>query len=366
MALKRSNGSGSVYKMKHKKLRKPFRAVITTGWTDEGKPIRKTLGTYASQKEAYEALALFSNNPTALEKKRVITVEQCFQWYFEEAERMGLSAGRIEVIDSVKKLMKPIHHMDITVLKTAHVQAIFDKFTYSQSYQQVVKSALVKMCNIAIKNEVISKNYMRDIIISKKAAPIKKATPFTQEDIYKLWLHQDELIVRIILIYIYTGVRLNELLTMKVDDIHLKERYMVGGSKTDAGRDRIIPIAECIAPFVQEFYNAALFKRTTHLFDEVIGKTNFRNRLADLCERLGIARRKPHDTRHTFITLCSDHDIPEIIVKHIVGHATSKNITQGVYTHKTIEQYIEAVNKLPFGDGLQKVEQRLSNRLENA
>ena len=366
MALKRSNGSGSVYKMKHKKLRKPFRAVITTGWTDEGKPIRKTLGTYASQKEAYEALALFSNDPSALEKKRVITVEQCFQWYFEEAERMGLSAGRIEVIDSVKKLMKPIHHMDITVLKTAHVQAIFDKFTYSQSYQQVVKSALVKMCNIAIKNEVINKNYMRDIIISKKAAPIKKATPFTQEDIYKLWLHQDELIVRIILIYIYTGVRLNELLDMKVDDIHLKERYMVGGSKTDAGRDRIIPIAECIAPFVQELYSTAKFKRSTSLFDGVMGKTNYRNRLASVCEKLGLEKRKPHDTRHTFITLCSDYEIPEIIVKHIVGHATSKNITQGVYTHKTIEQYIDAVNKLPHGEALKKVEQRLSNRVENA
>lgn len=366
MALKRSNGSGSVYKMKHKKLRKPFRAVITTGWTDEGKPIRKTLGTYASQKEAYEALALFSNDPTALERKRVITVEQCFQWYFEEAERMGLSAGRIEVIDSVKKLMKPIHHMDITILKTAHVQAIFDKFTYSQSYQQAIKSVLVKICNIAIKNEVISKNYMSDIIIRKKAAPIKRATPFTQEDIYKLWLHQDDLTVRIILIYIYTGVRLNELLNMKVDDIHLKERYMVGGSKTDAGRDRIIPIAECIVPFVQELYSTAKFKRSMHLFDGVMGKTNYRGRLASVCEKLGIKKRKPHDTRHTFITLCSDYEIPEIIVKHIVGHATSKNITQGVYTHKTIEQYIDAVNKLPHGDDLKKVEQRLSNRVENS
>lgn len=366
MALKRSNGSGSVYKMRHKKLRKPFRAVITTGWTDEGKPIRKTLGTYASQKEAYEALALFSNDPTALEKKRVITVEQCFQWYFEEAERMGLSVGRIEVINAVKKMMKPILPMDITALRTAHVQPYFDNFTYSKSYQEVIKSTLIKTCNIAIKNEVISKNYMRDIIISKKAAPIKRATPFTQEDIYKLWMYQDDLTVRIILIYIYTGVRLNELLNMKVDDIHLKERYMVGGSKTDAGRDRIIPIAECIAPFIQELYATAKFKRSICLMDGIIGQDGYRRKLTEICERLGMDRRKPHDTRHTFITLCSDYSIPEIIIKNIVGHSTQNNITQGVYTHKTIDQYIDAVNKLPFGDSLQKVEQRLSNRLENA
>ena len=103
-----------------------------------------------------------------------------------------------------------------------------------------------------------------------------------------------------------------------------------------------------------------------HLFDGVMGKTNYRGRLASVCEKLGIKKRKPHDTRHTFITLCSDYEIPEIIVKHIVGHATSKNITQGVYTHKTVEQYIDAVNKLPHGDDLKKVEQRLSNRVENS
>ena len=366
MALKRSNGSGSVYKMKHKKLRKPFRAVITTGWTDEGKPIRKTLGTYTSQKEAYEALALFSNDPSALEKKRVITVEQCFQWYFEEAERMGLSAGRIDVIHSVKKLMKTVHRMDITVLRAAHVQPIFDKFTYSKSYQEVIKSALIKMCNIAIKNEVLVKNYMKDIIISKNATSIKKANAFREEDIHKLWLHCDETIVKIVLIYIYTGVRLSELLCMKVDDIHLKERYMIGGSKTDAGRDRIIPIAECIIPFIQELYATAKFKQSIYLMDGIIGKDVYRRKLTEICERLGLDRRKPHDTRHTFITLCSDYNISEIIVKNIVGHATSNNITQGVYTHKTIEQYIDAVNKLPYGDGLKIVEQRLSNRLENA
>ena len=366
MALKRSNGSGSVYKMKHKKLRKPFRAVITTGWTDEGKPIRKTLGTYASQKEAYEALALFSNDPSALEKKRVITVEQCFQWYFEEAERMGLSAGRIEVINAVKKMMKPILPMDITALRTAHVQPYFDNFTYSKSYQEVIKSTLIKTCNIAIKNEVLIKNYMKDIIISKNATSIKKATPFREEDIHKLWLHQDEQIVKIVLIYIYTGVRLSELLSMKVNDIHLKERYMVGGSKTDAGRDRIIPIAECIAPFIQELYATAKFKRSICLMDGIIGQDGYRRKLTEICERLGMDRRKPHDTRHTFITLCSDYSIPEIIIKNIVGHSTQNNITQGVYTHKTIDQYIDAVNKLPFGDSLQKVEQRLSNRLENA
>ena len=56
MAMKRANGTGSVYKMKHKNLRKPYRAVITAGWTAEGKPIKRSLGTFAKQADAYQAL----------------------------------------------------------------------------------------------------------------------------------------------------------------------------------------------------------------------------------------------------------------------------------------------------------------------
>ena len=39
MAMKRANGTGTVYKMKHKALRKPYRAVVTLGYNSEGKPL---------------------------------------------------------------------------------------------------------------------------------------------------------------------------------------------------------------------------------------------------------------------------------------------------------------------------------------
>lgn len=51
MAMKRANGTGTVYKMKHKALRKPYRAVVTLGYNSEGKPLRKSIGTFATQKK---------------------------------------------------------------------------------------------------------------------------------------------------------------------------------------------------------------------------------------------------------------------------------------------------------------------------
>lgn len=55
----------------------------------------------------------------------------------------------------------------------------------------------------------------------------------------------------------------------------------------------------------------------------------------------------PHDTRHTFVTLASNYGMDRYVLKAIVGHTQSKDITADVYTHKTIEQYIEEVNKIP-------------------
>ena len=79
-----------------------------------------------------------------------------------------------------------------------------------------------------------------------------------------------------------------------------------------------------------------------------------------MCQNLNLGDHKPHDTRHTFISMASNVGIDEVIIKRIVGHSSKNNITQEVYTHKTIQQYIDAVNKLPFGDAL-KGEQQLSN-----
>ena len=78
MAMKRANGTGSVYKMKHKPLRKPYRAVITAGWTAEGKPIKRSLGTFAKQADAYQALAQFASNPDAFAERKMTTFGQVF------------------------------------------------------------------------------------------------------------------------------------------------------------------------------------------------------------------------------------------------------------------------------------------------
>lgn len=192
MAMKRANGTGTVYKMKHKALRKPYRAVVTLGYNSEGKPLRKSIGTFATQKEAYNALALFSTNPQ-IQEERKITFGQCFDWRMEEAERQGLSKGRIKSMHVVRKLVEHLFNIEMRNLRAAHLQSIFDNSTHTKSYQKLIKAIIVSVGTLAVKQEVIPRNYLSDIIINKNATPIKKANIFTNLALYELWKHSDDI-----------------------------------------------------------------------------------------------------------------------------------------------------------------------------
>ena len=52
---------------------------------------------------------------------------------------------------------------------------------------------------------------------------------------------------------------------------------------------------------------------------------------------------KPHDTRHTFVTKAQEAKINEYMIKLMVGHEIN-DVTEKVYTHRTIKDFREAIN----------------------
>lgn len=53
----------------------------------------------------------------------------------------------------------------------------------------------------------------------------------------------------------------------------------------------------------------------------------------------------PHDCRHTAATKLFNAEVNSTIIKLILGHS-SDDVTERVYTHKTYEQLVEAINKI--------------------
>ncbi len=54
---------------------------------------------------------------------------------------------------------------------------------------------------------------------------------------------------------------------------------------------------------------------------------------------------KPHDTRHTCVSLLTTAGVDERLIKKIVGHK-GLDVTQVVYTHIEVEELLEAINKI--------------------
>lgn len=155
-----------------------------------------------------------------------------------------------------------------------------------------------------------------------------------------------------LLIYIYTGCRLSELLSLDRKQIHIDEpcnddgverkiSYIITGSKTEAGRNRIIPIHEGIKQYVID----ELINKKERIFDSK--RTWFyMTVLYALNDQLGM-NHKMHDTRDTFASLCQLYNIDIYIRKKVLGHKLN-DITFDIYTNASKNKLWTEINKIKF------------------
>ena len=126
-----------------------------------------------------------------------------------------------------------------------------------------------------------------------------------------------------LLIMIYSGWGIGELLTLKNSDIDFNEMTMRGGIKTDAGKNRLVPIHPRILPFIKKWYDKGgetLIKGTNG--KEMNYYTYFDVYFKNICEQLQM-EHKPHDCRHTFATLMDNAGANKFCIKRIMGHASN-------------------------------------------
>ena len=55
---------------------------------------------------------------------------------------------------------------------------------------------------------------------------------------------------------------------------------------------------------------------------------------------------KPHDTRHTCISMMTEKEVSLTLIKKIVGHSGAMSLTEKVYTHVNVQELLEAINKI--------------------
>lgn len=342
------NGFGSVYKLKGKR-RKPWVARKTKGWDDNGNQEYQIIGYYASQPEALQALIEFNKNPYDIDVAKVTFAEVYEKWYERKFNNKNnneddkKSKSTINGYNAAFKIAESLHEMRFVEIKSDHLQDVIDSCEKGHGTLRKLKTLYNQLFKYAMERDIVSKDYSQFVDIGKNESESTRK-PFTLLEIQTLWDNVGRMdFIDTVLIMIYTGLRPGELLLIENANINIDERTMKGGLKTEAGKDRIIPISLKILPFIKN----RMAKENEFLIVNYEGKqmrywNYYEEKWKKMMEQLEMDH-KPHDCRHTFATLMDNAGANKVSIKRIMGHA-SQDITDKVYTHKDIEQLKKAID----------------------
>jgi len=292
------------------------------------------------------ALAEYNQDPYDIDARKV-TFDEIYSKWSKEKYRIGrddqASKALIDGYTTAYNNSKPLYELAFNEIRAHHMQDVIDTSGLGYSSNNRLNSLFNQMYAYARKRDVVEKDYSEFVKVPADNKPSSKK-PFTDDEIEILWDNVDKYeLADATLIMIYTGLRVSELLTtVDKKDINLDDRFLTGGLKTDAGKNRVVPLNKKIVPLIEKRKNS----KDKHLFVNSRGDRMtyqiFRRRWAPMMKELGLDHTI-HECRHTFGTLMDNANANKVSIKRIMGHVIS-DVTDGVYTHKDLEQLLIAID----------------------
>lgn len=362
---RRPNGKGSVRPIKTGNRTKPWHAE-TPHVNVNGEKKRISLGYYETYEEAERVLNKWLRNRGT--KDNFTLTELYDEWSERKYEEIRKSTA--DCYRAAWKQMADLYSLKVSVIRTGHFQTIIDVMkksgmSYSSMHNVKVLASLLE--DYAMQYDIIEKNYADFISVPKNDDEDKEKEVFTEEQIktFEKLAKEGNLTAKIITILNYSGWRIGELLDLKVEDYNPKTNTFTGGKKTDAGKNRIVPVHSNIQEYIDEFLalngpklicRPVLKGRKPNQYEVLssITPNYFRNHMFyPLLDELGFTDSKgekftPHITRHTFASACRKQGVDPVVVKRLMGHSKGNDITESVYTHVDLDMLVTAIKAIIF------------------
>lgn len=255
-------------------------------------------------------------------------------------------------------------------IKPMEITAYFDymkRATYSNSYITKCRCMLIQIFDAAESNDITASNPARKAKIRKSVATLydcpkdNKRDAFSDEEISLLKKKlRDDLMGNSILSMIGTGLRSQELLALKSEDIAMdgstitinKAIKMVGGipmlgpPKSERG-NRIIPVPEAYRKHTLylRYYGGKKYiwtsQRESGLYDVGVFRKKYYKALLDTPQ---VRKLSPHCCRHTYISMLERNGVPMEQIARLAGHTQVSTTDQ--YLHVDIQTLADAVSVL--------------------
>lgn len=339
--MRKPNGYGCIKRLSGNR-RRPFVFVIS----ENGKQRPVEYFTNQIDAEIFQADYNKTHNHHFLPGHQITLEELYHRWLPAHTADTVPSRSTLCSYENSFKHLSSLHQEPFASLKYMDYQRIMDdmrKSGLSYSSLKKVRSLISLLSQYASKIELTNQNYAPLLSIGKNKQ-VRPHKPFSRQKINRLWKNIDAANVDTVLILLYTGMRVSEMLHLKKSDVNLRHGYIrITKSKTVSGI-RTIPIHHRIAPLIAKRMHSSgdyLVTNAGKPYDYSCYCIIWRS----VMQIIKANGHTTHDCRHTVATLLDNAGANETAKRRILGHAGG-DVTERVYTHKNIRQLRKCIELL--------------------
>ena len=265
-----------------------------------------------------------------------------------------------QTIQQIEKTCKLIIDMPIQKITTSHILKVFPNITeYSNNTIVKIYRLINKVFKIAISDRLIQFNPMENEKIrrpksKKEDKEIKALTVEEQKKFVKILESEEHKYKYILLLQLYTGMRIGEVLALSTKDIDYKkgtitinktlsrneeDKIILGNTTKTENSKRIIYISERVKNILNKIQENQVININGFLFydnikDSFITPSEVNSYLRRLNEKHNITSRlHTHVLRHTFATRNIEAGVSAKVLQQTLGH---KNINTTLDTYTSV------------------------------
>ena len=344
----RPNGTGCAFIPSG---RKTWTAQVVVGYKPSSKPggqpvpDKRRKGGFRTKKEALAFCAELLNQG---KKRPRPTLQQVFDaWAEKYAERIVPST--MAGYKAAYKHFSPLHSLPIIDITAQQLQDCMDACPAGKRTRQMMKVTSGLIWGFAFGADYLDRDITKNLYTGKGHSVQRE--PLTPEEVRLIRAAIDtEPYAEYVYALCYLGFRPGEFLALKKSDLHQESGlyYLVGGSKTEAGINRPVPVPVELEHVIAHRLNVLgtdlLFPMACHnrrgdftgykeMSDAYFRESVFK----PLMERLGIAPGKvPYSARHTYADKLKEASGSDKSKAAVIGH-TDYTFTQKRYQSTTLD-----------------------------
>ena len=257
---RRSNGFGSIYKRG-----KGYEVQFIIGYKD-GSPIKKRKSGFKTKREAQDYCILMRDPVTFRSvmlqprvpiptyepepPKRKRTLDDLYREW-EPSHSQRVSENTLRTYIAAYKHFQPLYKRDLEKITAKDLQDCLDKVTPGSPTRANMAIVARLLWAYAISATYVVHDITRTLYVGERNS--KQREPITEDELERIRQAIETVpYAEYIYVLCYLGFRPGEMLALKKTDLHEEAgiMYLIGGSKTAAGKNRRVPVPNKIRDII--------------------------------------------------------------------------------------------------------------------